>query len=55
MIERVQWEDLPAGLRTAVEDRTGTVITSTPVTQGLNSVDHYPPSRSIAAGSVLRR
>ncbi|MFF2066142.1 phosphotransferase [Streptomyces sp. NPDC058200] len=36
MIERVQWEELPVRLRTAVEERTGTVIAAEPVTQGLN-------------------
>ncbi|MFJ1913134.1 phosphotransferase [Streptomyces sp. NPDC088147] len=36
MTERVPWDQLPAGLRTAIEDKTGTVTASTPVTQGLN-------------------
>ncbi|MFE4371785.1 phosphotransferase [Streptomyces sp. NPDC056835] len=36
MTERVPWDDLPAGLRAAIEDKTGAVTASTSVTQGLN-------------------
>ncbi|MGW2514245.1 phosphotransferase [Streptomyces scopuliridis] len=36
MTERVPWDQLPAGIRTAIEDKTGTVTASTPVAQGLN-------------------
>lgn len=36
MSERVQWEELPSELRDAVEARTGTVITSETVAEGLN-------------------
>ncbi|MFI5617555.1 phosphotransferase family protein [Streptomyces sp. NPDC051567] len=36
MTERVQWEDLPAGLREAVTARTGPVVTSETVAEGLN-------------------
>ncbi|WP_406000454.1 aminoglycoside phosphotransferase [Streptomyces sp. NBC_00829] len=36
MSERVQWEELPSELRNAVEARTGPVITSENVAEGLN-------------------
>ncbi|MBP8532340.1 phosphotransferase [Streptomyces sp. MK37H] len=36
MIERVEWDDLPAELRTAVEARTGKVIAAEGVAEGLN-------------------
>ncbi|WP_405799246.1 phosphotransferase [Streptomyces sp. NBC_01506] len=36
MIERVEWEQLPAGLRVSVEVRTGAVVAAELVPQGLN-------------------
>ncbi|GAA4224837.1 hypothetical protein GCM10022254_05240 [Actinomadura meridiana] len=55
MPERDQWEDLPAQVREAIEEKAGTVVKAEPISEGINSdvtlVLHLRSDRLFVKGS----